>query len=136
MKTNKQPTIECADMIAQCDGKFVVIERLSSMPGLAWPGGKQESGETLEAVIVREMYEETRLLPIIQQRVGRYDTPGRDPRGLYVSTVFCGLANGKPKDEQGKTRVLLLTKEEVLARKTEFVADHFRMFEDYLHLTA
>jgi ADP-ribose pyrophosphatase YjhB (NUDIX family) len=129
-----QKPIVCADAIARYGSGIVVIERLSSLPGLALPGGKQDPGETLSETIVREVWEETGLRFVIEGVLGTYADPKRDPRGRYVSTVFSGIACGTVRDEGGKTRVLILTEQEIRDRKDRFVLDHFRMLEEYLLL--
>ena len=121
----------CADVIAKLGESFVVVERLSSLRGLAFPGGKVDAGETELEAVKREFFEETGLVLTMEGFLGLYGKPGRDPRGNYVSTVFHGVAMGVPKAEAGKTRVLLLSRNEVEARAAEFVADHFKMFVDY-----
>jgi adenine phosphoribosyltransferase len=124
--------ITCADVIARYEEKFVLIERLSSVPGLAFPGGKQESGERLSATAIREFAEETGLVFVIEGVLGTYAEPDRDPRGAYVSTVFIGTASGTPRAENGKTRVILLNEEEMIASKGLFVFDHAVMMQDFL----
>ncbi len=131
--------IYCADVIAHHTNgdfpwPFVIIERQGSSKGLALPGGKQEKRESLTETASRELYEETGLR---RDNFGdfvafkTFAKKGRDPRGAYVTTVFITHATGMPKDEKGKTRVLFLTKEEILERKNEFVFDHFSILEDY-----
>ena len=124
--------IRCADIIARRDDAFVVIERLSEPKGLAFPGGKIEPGETPHECVAREFGEETGFSVEVGGVVGFYDDARRDPRGRYVSTVLHGTARGTPRAEPGKTRVHCMTREEIFARHREFVADHFRMFGDYL----
>lgn len=124
--------VECVDVVARRGEKFVVIERLTYPQGLAWPGGKVDNGETVVDAVFREFREETGFVLAIKGFVGVYDDPKRDPRGRYVSTVFNGNALGAPKAEIGKTRVLELTKEEIEERRSEFIADHYQMFCDFL----
>lgn len=127
--------IHCADIIATLqsyENRYVIIERLTTPKGLALPGGKREPNEALEATACREFLEETGLRLAISYYVGMYNSPGRDPRGPYVSHVFRGLATGTPRDEPGKTRVLLLTEAELLVRAGEFVVDHATIIADFL----
>lgn len=129
-------TVRCVDMIASRGDSFVVIERLSAPMGLAFPGGKMETGETPEEAIVREVSEETGFTVEVDGVVGFYGDSGRDPRGRYVSTVMHGRVSGSPKEEPGKTRVHCMHESEILARHQEFVSDHFRMFCDFRRLSA
>ncbi|KND51414.1 MAG: 8-oxo-dGTP diphosphatase [Parcubacteria bacterium C7867-001] len=127
--------IYCADIIAHWNGlpnAFVVVERLGSVKGLAFPGGKQEDGELLSATAVRELAEETGLAFAPLGVLGTYAVDGRDPRGHYISTTFIGNASGTIRNEAGKTCTVILSKDLIIARKDEFVFDHFKMFTDYL----
>ena len=56
----------------------------------ALPGGKAEPGEEPHQTAVRELAEETGVVVSPEELVlvGRYDRPGRDPRGAYVSDAF------------------------------------------------
>jgi 8-oxo-dGTP diphosphatase len=62
------------------------------------PGGHVEPGETAQAGAVRELAEETGLNLIGQllEDVGTFDTPGRDPRGNYVTRAFAAVLGDVP----------------------------------------
>lgn len=126
--------IICADVIARLGSKFVIAERLGSVQGLALPGGKQDPGETLSETIEREMWEEVGLSLSITGVLGTYAEEGRDPRGDYVSTVFMGVAYGSPREEVGKTKIILMEKVEIFEAKELFVFDHFQILEQYFRL--
>lgn len=124
----------CADIIARYQNKYVLIERLKSNPGLALPGGKQETGELLSQAAIREFREETGLALKLKDVLGTYAEEGRDPRGRYISTVFVGVATGTPKEENGKTRILLLTKPEIQKSFPKFQFDHSKILQDYFKI--
>ncbi len=127
--------IVCADVIATSgDGRIVIVERIEQNNGLALPGGKKEHNEFLSMTACREMHEETGMSLGIQSVLGTYAQDDRDPRGRFVSTVFVGVASGDPCDEKGKTRVVLMTREEIIARKRDFLFDHFDILSDYFKL--
>jgi 8-oxo-dGTP diphosphatase len=64
--------------------------------GWALPGGFVEEGEQTADAAPRELAEETGLrLPHADLTLlGVYDTPGRDPRGWTVSTVYIARLTG------------------------------------------
>lgn len=126
--------IICADVIARIEAAIVIVERLGSVRGLAFPGGKQEPGETLSQTAERECFEETGMCFRHEAVLGTYAVIDRDPRGWYVSTVFVGTAEGEIQEEAGKTRVHLLAWDDIFRRRGEFVFDHFEILEQYWSL--
>src|SRR5690606_6617481 len=56
----------------------------------ALPGGYIETGEDTETAARRELAEETNVACHELRPVGRYATPGRDPRGL-VTVAYWGI---------------------------------------------
>lgn len=132
------PIVYCADVIARYGGPggpLVLVWRLGSVQGLSLPGGKQEPGETLSETACRELFEETGLTLTITDVLETRAEPERDPRGNFVTTVFFGTAEGVVRDEVNKTRVCLLSGNEVVLREREFSFDHFSVLANYLKRT-
>ena len=57
----------------------------------ALPGGFVEENEPLATAARRELWEETRLEPLLLQQVGAFGDPGRDPRGWSVTVAYLAL---------------------------------------------
>ena len=115
------------------DGAFkgiVLIDRLNPPHGRALPGGFMDIGETIEHCLKREMSEEIGLDVEIEQLLGLYSDPNRDPRFHTVSAVYICKANALPQagDDAKSTQVVAL---EDLG-KEKFVFDHQKIVEDYL----
>lgn len=89
-------TVHTADVaaIATMHGHDYVLTVRRLYPPYAgyWalPGGHIDQGETPLFAAARELGEETGLplAPASLVHVGTYDTPGRDPRGPYVTTAY------------------------------------------------
>lgn len=125
----------CTDVIATYNNNIVLIERLTFPLGLALPGGRRDMIEgKLEEVIdcgLREFEEETGLSLIVDGVLGIYDSNNRDPRGEKISTVIYGNAYGKIRNEAQKTKVLLMSYEQIERYKQKFVFDHYQILRDY-----
>ena len=86
---HKNPALT-VDAIAIKDGQIVLIKRKNPpfQGSYALPGGFVDYGETVENAVIREFKEETGLDAEIQEFIGIYSEPDRDPRGHTVSVVF------------------------------------------------
>jgi len=84
------------DIIIECQGGIVLIERKNPPLGWALPGGFVDYGESLESAAAREALEETSLAVKLLEQFHTYSDPNRDPRHHTVSTVFIATAQGSP----------------------------------------
>ncbi len=98
----------------------------------ALPGGFNEMDETLEETARRELLEETGLEIANMRQFKTVSTPGRDPRGRTVTTVFVGIAGTEDLhraiagDDAGALRFFELTDLPPLA------FDHAEILSDFL----
>lgn len=67
----------------------------------ALPGGHVDAGEDVQDAGGRELVEETGLVVDRLELVGVYSTPGRDPRGRYVTWAFLTLLDSLPQATAG-----------------------------------
>src|SRR5947208_7756787 len=86
MTDPKHPAV-AVDGLVVVDGKLVAVRRgndpFRGMPAL--PGGFIGLGETTVAAVVRAVREETGLETDVDQLVGGFSDPPRDPRGHRIS---------------------------------------------------
>ena len=116
------------DIIIECRGGIVLIERRNPPLGWALPGGFVDYGESLEAAAIREAAEETSLEVRLVEQMHTYSDPGRDPRHHTVSTVFIAKADGVPRaaDDAVKAEIFIAD-----SLPTPIVFDHPIILRDY-----
>ncbi len=110
---------------------IVLVERKNPPYGWAIPGGFVEYNESLEQAAIREAKEETGLDIKDLKQFHTYSEPGRDPRFHTITTVFIAKADKNPKASSDAKKVVVATKEEILADKYPLVFDHKKILKDY-----
>ena len=130
-KTNIQKAVDA--IIDDNQGNIILIKRKYPpyKDYYALPGGAVEKGETLKQAVIREIKEETNLDIEIDDKVGVYDKPGRDPRGDVHSTVYkCKIIGSKDTIKSGDDSkdVIIISLKEL--ENINLAFDHKEMLKD------
>ena len=126
--------VRTADMIATLGDKFILVERLKAPFGLALPGGHIDAGENPKDAAVREFTEETGLTIADVRFITRRKGKKRDPRyAMSETNVYAGRAKGSSRNEEGFTKVILLSKVELVRLPAaRFAFDHHSILTLFL----
>jgi 8-oxo-dGTP diphosphatase len=89
VRYGRSPSLTVDGVVIQ-NGKILLIRRKNEpfRGQYALPGGFVDYGERTEDAVVREIKEETGLETTINQIVGVYSDPARDPRGHTISAIY------------------------------------------------
>jgi 8-oxo-dGTP diphosphatase len=123
-----QTPLLTVDIIIECNGGIVLIERKNPPHGWALPGGFVDVGETVEQAAVREAKEETALDVSLIEQMHTYSDPRRDPRKHTVSTVFIATAQGRPQGMDDARTACVFQPDQLPA---PLVFDHATILKDY-----
>lgn len=137
------PVFLTVDAVVVCSGHVLLTER-SCDPGrglVALPGTFVRQDETLEACVLRELKEETRLRlprPVLQGalRATRvFDHPDRSLRGRTVTQAFFfNIPEGPLPELRGATaRAKWYSVGEALGMRERFFEDHFDILSHFVH---
>jgi 8-oxo-dGTP diphosphatase len=120
-----------ADLVIEHDGSIVLIRRKFEPFEDTWclPGGHVEEGEQVKEAAQREAREETGLDVELQDILGVYDEPGRDPRGPIISIVY--TAEAESTDLRAETDAAEARWFDLDDLPNEFGFDHAQILEDY-----
>jgi len=127
-KTYRNP-LPTVDAIIEYHDKVLLITRKNPPHGLALPGGFVDYGESVEAAVIREAAEETRLRCTIVHLLGVYSSPLRDPRHHTISTVFVVKGQGTPKAQDDAASLSLYDPYSI---PSDLAFDHRLILNDYL----
>ncbi len=117
------------DGIIPYRGGIVLVQRRNEpFKGYyALPGGIVEYGEAVEDAVVREISEETGLECRVEELVGVYSDPDRDPRGHFISICFLlQVTGGKLKAGSDAQDVKIFK----LGELPKLAFDHSKMIRD------
>mgnify|MGYP000906935705 CR=1 FL=1 len=91
-------------IVQDAQGRFLVIERADDSPSLryAFPGGKIEAGESDEAAVLREVFEETGARCTIDRKLGERIHP--DTHRVIAYYLCRADSTQTPKACTGETR--------------------------------
>lgn len=91
----KSPLLTVDTVIIENSSILLIKRKNDPYQGFwALPGGFVEYGETVENAAVRETKEETGIDVKLDDLVGVYSDPDRDPRGHTVTVCFLGIKIG------------------------------------------
>ena len=124
---NRNPFLT-VDIIIECQGGIVLIERKNPPLGWALPGGFVDYGESLETAAAREAFEETSLKVQLIEQLHTYSDPERDPRHHTVSTVFIATAQDRPRAADDAVDAGIFTQDNL---PSPLVFDHPLILNDY-----
>ncbi len=85
------------DIVIYGEDESIVLVRRKNDPFKGYwaiPGGFVEYGERVEEAAIREAREETGLDIVVEEIIGVYSDPNRDPRGHVVSIAFLAKETG------------------------------------------
>ena len=120
---SRSTPVTLTNMCMVCDGdKLLVQDRLDpNWPGISFPGGHVESGESFCASVVREVYEETGLTVEHPRLCGVKEWENSDGSRYVVLLYRADKFSGELKDS-AEGRVFWATRQEIMAMP---MTEHF-----------
>lgn len=109
MADTPKHSVSVAGIVIRNDGRILAIQRRDNHQ---WepPGGVLELGETFEAGVRREVYEETGVAVEVERLTGVYKNL---PRGIVAMVFRCHPHGEADSDTEEASRIHWLTTEEV-----------------------
>lgn len=123
-----RPTV---DAIIEMDNKIVLIKRGVEPFKDMWalPGGHVKVKETVEDAIVREVKEETSLDIRLEEILGVYSDPGRDPRNTITTVFIAKPTFGELKAGTDASEAKWMELNKINFKELAF--DHGKILNDY-----
>ena len=93
MGTTATPTVTVDMVLFKQNRQILLIQRRKPPYQNSWalPGGKLDTGESVEQAAQRELREETGITDAVLHQAGVFSNPQRDPRGHFISVAFYGV---------------------------------------------
>ncbi|MBQ2353739.1 MAG: NUDIX hydrolase [Methanobrevibacter sp.] len=133
MANHKNPSLTTDIFIHDNNSNFILIKRKNDPFKDCWalPGGFVEYGECVETAAIREAKEETSIDIELEDLIGVYSKPDRDPRGHTVTVAYTahGDLNSRRADSDAKD-IGIFSKDELNEIKIAF--DHEKIINDCL----
>ncbi|MEW6010094.1 MAG: NUDIX hydrolase [Euryarchaeota archaeon] len=127
----KNPLLTVDVVIICPDDCIIMIKRKNNPYKGFWalPGGFVEYGERVEEAALREAWEETGLNIELNQLLGVYSNPNRDPRAHVVTICYMAqFVSGELKAASDAQEVSKFTLENLLNMELAF--DHKKILDD------
>ena len=127
----KSPSLTVDIFIFDENQNFILIKRKNEPYKDYWalPGGFVDYGECVESAAIREALEETSINVKLDNLIGVYSDPSRDPRGHTVSIVYSAKGNMEEmKADDDASDINIFTKKDL--EKINLAFDHAQIIND------
>ena len=134
MGNYRNPSLTVDIFIYDENKNFILIKRGNEPFKNYWalPGGFVDYGESVEKAAIREALEETSINVELENLVGVYSEPNRDPRRHTVSITYTAKGNmGNMKADDDACDIGIFTKKDL--KKLSIAFDHEKIINDCLN---
>jgi 8-oxo-dGTP diphosphatase len=116
------------DAVIKLEDEIILVKRRVEPFKERWalPGGRVKLNETVEQAVRREALEETGLEVKVENLVGIYSRPGRDPRGDISIAFLCKAIGGELRAGSDAKEVRKFSK----VKASELAFDHAEIIRD------